>query len=155
MAIFPVRKHYTELKRWDPFEEIARLNERVNQMFDRLVNGEGTAMKSSWLPALDVVENEKTFTVRVDVPGMDSKDISVQVEDDMLVMKGERVSEFKEKKDNCLHNERGYGAFVRSYPLPDYVDRNNIKAACKDGVLTVELAKMPGKQKEIKEVPVL
>ena len=154
MAIFPMRKHQTELQKWDPMEEVSHLNERVNQLFDRIINGNFSSMESSWLPALDVVENDKSLTIKVDVPGMDSKQISVSIEDDTLVIKGERENEVKEKTDNCLHMERGYGIFIRRYNLPDSVDRNSIKATCSDGLLTVKLAKVPGKKKEIKEIPV-
>lgn len=152
MAIFPIHKRPSEMRKWDPFEEISRLNERVNHIFDRFLSAETTSLESSWLPALDVVENEKTLTLKIDVPGMESKDLNVHIEDDVLVIKGERKSEVEEKKDNFLHIERGYGAFMRSYPLPDYADRESIKASCKDGVLTVELAKVPAKQKDVKKV---
>lgn len=154
MAIFPMRKHHTKVGRWDPFEEISRLNERVNQIFDRFGSSEIAETDSSWLPALDVVENDKTFTLKIDVPGMEKKDLSVQVEDDMLVLKGERKSEKKEQKDNYVHLEREYGSFFRRYPLPEYVDQSSIQANCKNGVLTVELTKIPGKKIETKDVPI-
>lgn len=154
MATFPMRKHHTKIGRWDPFEEIARLNARVNQMFDRFGGGETEAVASTWLPALDVIENDKTFTLKIDVPGMEKKDLSVQIEENALVLKGERKSEKKEEKDNYVHLEREYGSFFRSYPLPDYVDQTSIKANCKDGVLTVELTKVPGKKTEAKDVPI-
>lgn len=155
MAIFPLRRRYAESRKWDPVEEITRLNERVNQMFDRFISGESSTAESTWLPPLDVMENETSFIIKLDVPGMESKDVSVRVEDDTLVMEGVRQGEVKKKTDNWVHLERGYGAFMRSYTLPDYVDRNNIKANCKEGVLTVELAKLPGREKTVRQVPVM
>lgn len=154
MAIFPIRKHHAKIGRWDPVEEITRLNERVNQIFERFSGIESSEIESSWLPAMDVIENDKTVTIKIDVPGMEKKDLSVQIEDDMLVLKGERKSEKKEQKDDYVHVEREYGSFFRSYPLPEYVEKGSIKANCKDGVLTVELAKVPGKKTEVKDVPV-
>ena len=154
MAIFPLRKHSPELKIWDPLEEISRLNEKVNHILDRFMNGDTAQKGITWLPALDVMEHEKEFIIKIDVPGMDIRNLSVQIEDDVLVIKGERESEKVEKKENFLHLERGYGAFVRSYALPEYVYRDKIKATCKEGVLTVVLSKMPGKQKEVKSVPI-
>lgn len=154
MAIFPMRKHQAKHGRWDPFEEIVRLNERVNQIFDRFGSSGTEGTDSSWLPALDVVENDKTFTLKIDVPGMEKKDLSVQIVDDVLVLKGERKSEKKENKDNYVHLEREYGSFFRSYPLPEYVDQSSIQANCKDGVLMVELKKIPGKKIEAKDIPI-
>lgn len=154
MSMLPMRKQHQKSGKWDLFEEISRLNERVNHMFDRFGSGDLPSLESTWLPALDVIENTNTFTVKLDVPGMEKKDLSVQVEDNFLVVKGERKSEKKEEKDNYLNFEREYGSFIRSYPLPEYVDQGSVKATCKDGVLTVQLNKVPGKKTETKNVPI-
>jgi HSP20 family protein len=108
----------------------------------------------AWTPGVDIVENEKEIVLRADLPGVDEKDIDVQVEDGTLTLKAERKFE-KESKDGDYHRvERAYGSFHRSFSLPENVDADNVAATYKKGVLAVTLPKVETKAK-VKKVQVV
>jgi HSP20 family protein len=95
-------------------------------------------MFTSFTPALDVVEDQNQWTVRLDVPGMTQKDIRIQVDGELLVIEGERKRE--ETQNTCVHvSERRWGHFRRTIGVPSTVDPSRASASCKDGVLTVTL----------------
>jgi HSP20 family protein len=110
----------------------------------------------AWTPGVDIVENEKSILLRVDLPGIEEKDIDIQVADGTLTLKAERKFE-KETKDGNYHRvERAYGSFERSFSLPENVDGDNIAAAYNKGVLEVTLPKVEvqAKVKKVKVVDV-
>lgn len=92
-------------------------------------------------PALDIKEDEKNVKVEAEMPGMTAKDIDIHMENNSLVIKGEKKRKSEEKGENFHHVERGYGSFYRVVPMPCQVDREGIKAKYRDGVLTVTLPK--------------
>jgi len=94
-----------------------------------------------WSPAMDVVEKEDRFVVKVELPGMQEKDIDVSVVGDTLTIRGERKEETAEEKDSYYCNERVYGAFARTMTLPSLVDAENIQASYEDGILEIHLPK--------------
>jgi len=97
---------------------------------------------SEWIPAANVKEEEKEFSVELSVPGYTKKDIHVEVDsNNVLRITGEREEEIKEEKDNYTRKEFSYGSFTRSFQLPETINEGNIVAKCKEGVLTVELPK--------------
>lgn len=156
MSLFPIKKSQSILPRWDPLMDIASLQDQFNQIFGRFGRLSESPMfaETLWTPSMDVVENDKEIKLRIDVPGMETKDLHVEVDDHSLVVRGERKQEVKEEKENYLHIERGYGAFMRRYPLPEYVNDETIGANCTNGVLEIRLDKVPGKKKAIKEITV-
>jgi HSP20 family protein len=92
-------------------------------------------------PALNISEDEKNITVEAELPGMDSKDIDISLQNNMLVLQGEKRFE-EEKKEGSYHRiERSYGSFSRTIPLSSTVDEDKVKASFKNGVLTVTLPK--------------
>lgn len=94
-----------------------------------------------WQPATDVVETDKEFVFKAELPGVKKEDVSVELEGDVLTIKGERKEE-KEEKGKKMHRvERFYGSFLRSFALPDNVDTKAIRAEMKDGVLEVHVPK--------------
>lgn len=95
----------------------------------------------SFIPALDIVEDEKNLVIKVDAPGMTQKDVSVEIQDDQLIVKGERKEEEEVKKKNVYISERRYGSFLRRIRLPDYVEAEKTQAKMKDGVLTITIPK--------------
>jgi HSP20 family protein len=106
---------------------------------------------SSWAPAVDIYETDKEISMKAELPGMQEKDIDIKVEDNVLSISGERRMEKEIKEENYHRIERAYGSFNRSFTLPRTVDRDAIKAAYKDGVLTVTLPKKEEvKPKQIK-----
>lgn len=111
--------------------------------------GEGLAA-----PAMDFTEDEKTYRLTAELPGMSEKDIDVQMSGDMLTIKGEKRQEKEEKAENYYVSERRFGSFQRSFTLPDGIDRDKIEAGFEKGVLTITLPKTPETVKEQKKIEV-
>ena len=106
-------------------------------------------------PAMDIVEKDGAFEVTAELPGLDAKDIEVQLADGMLTIKGEKKQEEKEEKTKGRYvSERRYGSFRRTLQVPGGVDAEKIEASYKSGVLTVTLPKSPEAQKKQKTIPV-
>ena len=94
-----------------------------------------------WTPAVDVAENHNALILKADLPGVEQKDIAINLENGTLTLKGERKFEKTEEKEGYHRIERGFGAFARSFTLPDSVDAEHVKAEFKNGVLVVTLPK--------------
>ena len=151
------------LVRWTPFSEMARLQHDLNRMFDsfdaRPLANKSETVQGLWTPAVDVVEDADKIELLVDLPGVKQEELDIQVDKDVLTLRGARKLERPEakeaqKKDGGEHfrrYERVAGGFVRSFTLPQTVDVEKIGAALKDGVLTLTLPKKPEAQpKQIK-----
>src|SRR5215471_20705905 len=112
----------TVLTRWDPFREFTTLQDRMNRLF-RGSYGEGqeALTTSSFAPPVDVYEDEHNITLKIEVPGIDEKDINVRLENNTLTVHGERKFEKEEKEENFRRVERRYGSFTRSFTLPNTV----------------------------------
>lgn len=107
--------------------------------------------KDAGYPAVDVSEDEKTVTVKAELPGLEPKDVELTVSGDALIVKGEKKFEDEEKKDNYHRIERSYGSFYRAIPLPCAVDEAKAAAKYEKGVLTVTLPKAkPAEKSRIK-----
>ena len=105
-------------------------------------------------PAIDIVEKEKAFEVTAELPGLDAKNVDIQLSDNVLTIKGEKQEEKEEKTKDRYVSERRYGAFRRSLEVPGSVDVDKIEANFKNGVLTVTMPKSPEAQKKQKTIPV-
>ena len=139
------------ITRWDPFREVAALENRVNALFRDFNDGESSATTASFIPAVDVYEDETKVVLKLEVPGMEEKDLDVSVENHTLTVKGERKLDKEEKQENFHRIERRYGSFYRAFTLPNTVDAENVSASYTAGVLKLELAKKPEAQpKQIK-----
>ena len=114
--------------------------ERVfNSFEDRGSRGEVTA--AAWAPAVDIKEEDGAYVVHADIPGVDPKNIELNMENGVLTLRGERKSEVKEEKDNYHRIERVTGSFYRRFTLPDTADSDNISAKYTNGVLEVRIPK--------------
>lgn len=100
-------------------------------------------LESSLMPKVDVAESDKEVTVTAELPGISEKDIEVTLSDDLLTIKGEKKAEKEEKKKNYYMAERSYGAFQRSFRMPESVDAGKVSASFENGVLTVRAPKRP------------
>ena len=139
------------ITRWDPFREVVALQNRVNSLFRDLNEGEGTATTASFVPPVDIYEDEKKVVLKLEVPGIDEKALDVCIENSTLTVKGERKFEQEEKEENFHRIERRYGSFYRAFTLPRTVDPENINASYTAGILRLELLKKPEAQpKQIK-----
>src|ERR1700687_468347 len=143
----------TVLTRFYPYRELNTLQERVNRLFHESFN-EGrdeSLASSSFAPAVDVYEDEHNVSLKIEVPGIDEKDIDVRIENNTLTVHGERKIEKDEKEENYRRVERQYGSFSRTFTLPSTVDHENVQADYDKGVLKIKLAKKAeAKPKQIK-----
>jgi HSP20 family protein len=142
----------TVLTRWDPFREFSTLQDRMNRMFrDSYGERDEALTTSTFAPPVDVYEDEHNVTLKIEVPGIDEKDLDVRVENNTLTVHGERKFEKEEKEENFRRVERQYGSFTRSFTLPNTVDTDSIQAAYEKGILKIQLAKKAeAKPKQIK-----
>jgi len=128
-----------------PWRGMETLRQEMERVFDRFFEPRWDEFEAvgAWAPKLDFSETKDAFVVKAEVPGVEQKDISVSIQDQMLTIKGEKHKE-KEEKDEKYHRvERSWGAFARTIALPAGVDTEKVNATFKDGVLTVKLPKTP------------
>ena len=146
------------LTRWDPFRELNLMQERMNRMFDdagRGWRGDEPSSTTTWSPAVDIYETDNEIIVQAELPGVDRQDIALNLEKNVLTLKGERRFEKETKQENYHRIERAYGGFSRSFSIPAMVDEDKIKAEYKDGILKISLPKkeqVKPKQIQISEV---
>jgi HSP20 family protein len=143
----------TLITRWDPFRELATLQDRMNRLFQETASTGETSLTNTgaFIPPVDVYEDEQGLRLKLEVPGIDEKDLDVRIENNVLSIRGERKFEQEEKEENFHRIERRYGSFSRSFTLPNTVDAEKVSADYKNGVLTLQLAKKAeAKPKQIK-----
>jgi len=143
----------TVLTRWEPFRELNTLQSRLIRLFEEQTRGgsEESLTAGAFVPAVDVYEDEHSIQLKLEVPGIDEKDLDIKVENNILTVSGERKFEKDEKEENFRRVERRYGSFVRSFTLPTTVDSEAITADYTAGVLKLRLAKRAeAKPKQIK-----
>src|SRR5438874_12496482 len=144
----------TQLTRWDPLRDLATLQNRLNRFVRKSYmpeKPEEALTTTSFAPPVDIYEDEHNITLKLEVPGIDEKDIDVRIESNTLVVHGERKIEKEEKEENFRRVERQYGSFTRSFTLPNSVDPEGVQAHYDKGILKVQLAKKAeAKPKQIK-----
>src|SRR3984957_16157517 len=139
------------ITRWVPFREVGSMQNRLNSLFRDLNDGENPLTTAAFVPAVDVYEDAQKVVLKLEVPGIEEKDLDVRVENNTLTVKGERKFEKEEKEENFHRIERRYGSFFRAFTLPSTVDSEHVKAGYEAGVLKLELQKKPEAQpKQIK-----
>lgn len=170
MAQAPVDVKTTAPARRAPADPWQALRTEMDNLFDRFTGGFGfpalrnafdiappvfTERSFGWAsPAVDVTEDEKSYKIAAELPGLSEKDIEVSVSGDTLVLKGEKRHEQERKDENRHISERAYGAFQRSFGLPDGIDRDKISAGFSKGVLTVTIPKSAEAQKARRTIEV-
>jgi HSP20 family protein len=139
------------ITRWDPFREVVTMQNRLNSLFRDLNEGDSPLTTAAFVPAVDIYEDDKKVMLKLEVPGIEEKDLDVSVENNTLTVKGERKFESEEKEENFHRIERRYGSFFRAFTLPSTVDTEHVQAKYNAGVLKLELLKKPEAQpKQIK-----
>jgi HSP20 family protein len=154
------------MQAWRPFDTLRR---EVDRLFDDFTLNpfrlplrrpafdlEPFWSADSWLaqPAIDLVERDNAFELTAEMPGLDEKNIEVNVANGVLTVKGQKEEDKVEKKEDFHLRERRFGSFVRSVLLPETVDAEKIEASFKNGVLKVTLPKKPEAQKPTKKIEV-
>jgi HSP20 family protein len=143
----------TVLTRWEPFRELSALQNRMNRLFEEQYGGgrEESLTAGAFAPPVDIYEDEHSIQLKLEVPGIEEKDLDVKVENNTLTVSGERKFEKEEKEENFRRVERRYGSFSRSFTLPNTVNTDDIQAEYNNGVLKIRLAKRAeAKLKQIK-----
>ncbi len=145
------------LVRWQPFQEFTGLQRQRSRLFDNffsrtpLIPFEENLAGWEFGPPVDIYEDDQKLSFKVEVPGIDEKDIRVEIENNMLTVRGERKFEKDIKEENFRRMERHYGAFSRSFTLPSTVDPEKIEANYTHGVLAIQMPKVAGSRpKQIK-----
>lgn len=153
-------------RNYDPFEEIRRLEREIDEIFSSFWRGtrpmlarpqrreegiEPVTYSLSFVPSVDVIEKDAEITVKTDLPGVDKKDVKIKIEADRVTISGEVKKEHKEKEENYFIEERVYGSFHRTIPLPAEVDPEKAQAKFENGVLEITIPKVEAgkKAKEI------
>ena len=143
-----------EVSPWKPFREMERMKGEMDRLWDSFIEtgpGRRRRDKGIWLPSLDVSETKNDIVVKVELPGVDPKDIDISLSDGMLTIKGERKQEREEKETDYHLIERTYCSFTQLVPIGKEVKGDKIDASFKDGVLKITLPKSEeAKKKEIK-----
>jgi HSP20 family protein len=143
----------TVLTRWDPFRELSTLQNRMSRLFEEQYGSgrEESLTAGAFVPPVDIYEDEHSIQLKLEVPGIDQKDLDVKVENNFLTVSGERKFEKEEKEENFRRVERRYGSFTRSFTLPNTVNSEDVSADYNAGILKITLGKRAeAKPKQIK-----
>jgi HSP20 family protein len=128
-----------------PWTGMGNLKQEMDRLFDRMAEARWDEIPTlgDWAPSMDISETKESLVAKVEVPGMDEKDIQVSLQENLLTIKGEKKMEKEEKEERYHRVERSYGAFTRSVRLPVAVDASKVTATFKNGLLMVTLPKTP------------
>jgi HSP20 family protein len=132
---------------WDPMKELAVVRERMNRMFEAALqrtNFDADGGVGGWAPLADVVETPDSLLLSLEIPGVEQDDIDLRIENDEILIQGERKVGRDGAGEQFHRVERSYGRFARRFALPSYVDRGSVVASYRDGVLTITLRKREG-----------
>ena len=131
--------------RWDPYRDVVTLRERMNRLFDDAFSSreQGDLTAGTWSPSVDIHEKDKELVLTAEIPGVKEEDVDVEIEDNVLTLRGKKEFEKETKEDDYHRIERSYGSFYRSFTLPTNVDRDKIEANFDDGLLRITMPKKP------------
>lgn len=142
------------LLKWDPFKDLLFLQERMSRIFDEALmqyKGSSGLSGGAWFPPVDIYESGDRIVLKAELPGVEIKDVSVEVDENVITLKGDRKLNKGMNMENYHRMERFYGTFQRVFSLPNVVDKNEITANFKDGVLEITVPKVVEEsQKSIK-----
>lgn len=155
------RRNVPSTARGEQEEPFYSLQREVNRLFDDFFRdfdvapfGFGSERLKAFSPSIDIKENEKEILIRAELPGMEEKDVEVNLMEDRLTIKGEKKEEKEDKASDYYHMERSYGVFSRVIPLPGKVDTKKAEAHFKNGVLSVKLPKTEDAKVKGKKIPI-
>lgn len=153
MALLQRRDPLEELTHWEPFRGVENLQREINRLFDRLMpGGNGEIRSLTFIPLAEMEETDDAIHLKLEVPGMESKDLDVEVTEEMVSIKGERKSESKTEDKGVVRSEFHYGKFERRIPLPTHIQTDKVQAECKNGMLNLTLPKVESEQRKAVKV---
>lgn len=126
-----------------PGNGLTTIRREMDRLFDRLWENDepGGRVLGEWSPPLDLSESKDGFVVKMEIPGLDAKDVKISLQDQVLTVSGERKKEEEKKDERFYRMERSYGAFVRSVRLPSQVDEKKVEAVFTNGLMTITMPK--------------
>jgi len=150
-SLFGLAPH--ELFRSNPFSLLRRMTEEMDRVFQEVGLEREAGNSVEWAPAIEVTQRDGRYNVQAELPGLEPKDVKVEVENDALVIQGERRFEREEKKEGVQRTERQYGLFYRSIPLPEGARVEQAQAKFHNGVLEVSIP-VPEQQNNRRSIPI-
>jgi HSP20 family protein len=131
------------LVRWEPLRELTSLQNEMNRLFGTFFDMPpgNTGPLRRWIPAMDLVETDDAFVLRADLPGLSHEDVSIEFENNVLTVAGERKAEQEEEREGYFRVERAFGAFSRSLTVPDGINADAVTATFDRGVLEIRIPK--------------
>jgi len=126
---------------YEPMNILNQLRREMDRLFETEQPSGSMVTAADWVPAVDIKETDKAFIITADVPGVDPKDIEVNMENGVLTIRGERKEEKEEEKEGYKRIERVRGTFYRRFTLPDTADAEKISAKSRNGVLEITIPK--------------
>ena len=142
-----------ELFRMGPFALMRRMSEEMDRVFGEFGLHRSEGGKTGWAPAIEVSQTDGKYLIRAELPGVNPKDVKLEITDEAVVLQGERTSEREEKKGNVHLTERQYGHFYRAIPLPEGAKAEEAKAKFENGLLEVTVPVQEQKEKR-REIPI-
>jgi HSP20 family protein len=140
---------FQEIERWEPLREIEHLQQRMNRLFERMLpSGDGGVSALSFIPSAEMEETADEVHLRLEIPGLESKDLNVEVTEESVSISGDRKSETKTEEKGMVRSEFRYGKFERVIPLPAHVQNDKAQAEYKNGILTLSIPKVEGEKKK-------
>ena len=136
------------MSKWDPFEEISRMQERLSQLFSELSPSGEMKTLDTLSPMMDVQDKDKEIVVKADMPGVDKKDVEIDIKNNMLYINANMHREKEEEKEGYVMRERAFSRFARIFSLPANVVSEGAKAKLEDGVLTINIPKAEIEEKQ-------
>jgi len=130
--------------KWEPFRDLLTIQDRMNRLFQEGLGrriGPEDRPAGQWSPPVDILESDDRIVLRADLPGVEQDDIELRVEDNILVLRGQRKPPADVRPEDMHRSERPHGSFVRSFSLPQNIDHSAIRATQKSGVLEVVMPK--------------
>jgi HSP20 family protein len=143
------------LIRWQPFREIDALQREMNRLFDSLTADMTSLSNQAFMPAAELHETADAIHLKLEVPGIDAKDLDIQVSADAVSVSGERKSESTSEDKGVKRTEFRYGRFQRVFQLPARIQNDHVTADYKDGILTITLPKAEGEKTKVVKVNVV
>ncbi|QKQ74078.1 Hsp20/alpha crystallin family protein [Nostoc sp. TCL240-02] len=144
---------FRDTESWEPFREIDTLQRQMNRLFDRLIPSTNGGERSGFIfsPAAELEETDDAIRLKLEVPGLEAKDINVEATPESISITGERKTETKSEENGITRSEFRYGKFQRVIPLPSQIQNDKVQAEYKNGILHLTLPKAePEKHKAVK-----
>jgi HSP20 family protein len=144
-----------EITHWEPFRGVENLQREINRLFERLTpGGNGEIRSLTFMPSAEIEETDNEIYLKLEVPGMEAKDLTVEVSDESILIAGERKSESKTEEKGIVRSEFHYGKFERRIPLSSHVQKDQVQAECKNGMLMLTLPKLESEKRKTVKVDI-